>query len=566
MQFLYINTLFFMLIPSIILMFLIVTKKDLFSQYFEKQTLKKLSISNKYLSKKIRNILLFSSLFLMILALARPVMNEKEHDSKQNLNAIIIAIDISKSMLASDIYPNRLTFAKKKLLEIIDQSKDSAIGIILFAKSSFILSPLTQDFHSLKILLDNIDNNMNFDNGTNIYSTLETTNKLLKNYSNKDLIILSDGSDKNEFKEEIEFANKNKINIYVIATATKKGSAIKLKDGNYLTNSKNEIVTVKLNNKIKNLAFGTNGAYINYSLNNNDVIQILTEINSKSKKQEFKSQKIKTYTELFYYPLFLGIILLLISFSSIPSLKKKSNLIVLFVSIILFLINPHNLNANLLDFQTINKANELYKNKEYKNAIKEYKKINPSVQRDYNIANSLYNNGNYKEAIKEYSNIKSDDSKLNFQKLHNLGNSYVKTKDLNKALETYKKALKLKDDPQTKENYEIVKKALEKQKDKKNKKDKKDDKQDNKKNDTKKQNDKENKEKSDEKKKEEERNKKDQKQKNDQKKSNKKEFKEDKISDLEEEKWLRQIKNQKTNSLLKKMKSSKEEYTSENPW
>ena len=570
MQFLYINILFFMFIPSIVLMFLIMTKKDLFSQYFNEETLKKLNVSNKYLSKKIRNVLLFLSLFLMIIALARPVMNEKEHNTEQNLNAIIIAIDISKSMLANDIYPNRLTFAKKKLLEIIDASKDSAIGVVLFAKSSFILSPLTQDFNSLKVLLDNLDNNMNFDNGTNIFSTLETTNKLLKKYTNKNLIILSDGSDKNEFKEEIYFANKNEINVYIIATATEKGSAIKLADGDYLTNNKNEIVTVKLNNKIKELAFGTGGAYINYTLTNSDVQQILNEISSKSQKQEFKSQKIKTYTELFYYPLFLGIILLLISFSSFPSFKKKKNLIMFFLCGFLFLVNPHKVKANILDFKTIDKANELYKNKDYTNAINEYKKIDSSVQRDYNIANSLYNDGKYKEAIKEYQNIKSDDNNLNFKKLHNLGNSYVKTKDLNKALETYKEALKLKDDPQTKENYETVKKALEDQKKKKDQKnDKKDDKKqkdDDKKQDDKKNEDKENQKKSDEKKKEEEKNKKDQKHKDDKKQSDKKEFKEKEISDLEEKKWLKQLKHRKTNSLLKKVESSKGENNSINPW
>ena len=124
----------------------------------------------------------------MIFALARPVTNEKIHETKQELNAIVVAIDVSKSMMANDIYPNRLEFAKKKVLDIIELSKTNALGVILFAKSSFILSPVTQDFSSLKILIKNLDTGINFDNGTDIYSTLETTNKLLENYTSKNLI------------------------------------------------------------------------------------------------------------------------------------------------------------------------------------------------------------------------------------------------------------------------------------------------------------------------------------------------------------------------------------------
>ena len=158
MQFLYINVIYLMLLPSIILMILIIKKKNSFEKYFSKEILKKLSISSQYFSNKARNITLFIALLLMTIALARPVTNEKIHDTKQQLNAVVIAIDISKSMMANDIYPNRLEFAKKKLLDIIEISKTNALGVILFAKSSFILSPITQDFTSLKILCQETNN------------------------------------------------------------------------------------------------------------------------------------------------------------------------------------------------------------------------------------------------------------------------------------------------------------------------------------------------------------------------------------------------------------------------
>lgn len=566
MQFLYINVIYLMLIPSIILMILIIKKKNSFDKYFSKEVLEKLSVSSQYFSNKARNITLFIALLLMTISLARPVTNEKVHDTKKQLNAVIIAIDVSKSMMANDIYPNRLEFAKNKLSDIIKLSKSNALGVILFAKSSFLLSPVTQDFTSLKILIENLDTGINFDNGTNIYSTLETTNKLLKNYKSKNLIILSDGADKKEFKEEIEFANKNNINIYVIATATKKGSAIKLKDGNYLVDAKGNIVTLGLNENIKNLSLQTNGGYINYSLDTNDINQILNEINSKSRKQEFKEEKFKTYTELFYYPLSLGLIFLLIAFSSLPTFKRKNinkSKTILSIFAVLISININQLHASIFDFQTIEEANNAYKNKNYKKAIEKYSDLEQNEQTKYNLANSLYKKGKYKEAIKEYNGIKTDNKDFDFKRLHNLGNSYVKVNSLEKAKNTYENALKLRNDAQTKENLDLVKKALEQKKqenkDNKKNKDNEDSKNKNKDSEKKESDKKKNQNKKDKTKKES-------KEKNKEAK-NKEEIKNpNEISDLEEEKWLKQLENQKTNSLMKKMHSKREINTLENPW
>jgi Ca-activated chloride channel homolog len=568
LQFLYINVIYLMLLPSIILMILIIKKKNSFEKYFSQEVLEKLSVSSDYFSNKARNITLFIALLFMIIALARPVTNEKVHDTKQQLNAIVIAIDVSKSMMANDIYPNRLEFAKKKLLSLLEQSKNNALGVILFAKSSFILSPITQDFTSLKILIENLDTGINFDNGTNIYSTLETTNKLLKNYKSKNLILLSDGADKKEFNEEIEFAKKNNINIYVIATATKKGSAIKLKNGNYLVDKRGNIVNVGLNENIKSLSLETNGGYINYSLDSNDITQIFKEINSKSKKQEFKEERFKTYTELFIYPLAIGLIFLLIAFSSLPSFKFKNKKNILSIFTILTFFNVNQLQASVFDFKTIEEANSAYKTENYKNAIKKYSSLEQKEQTKYNLANSLYKDKQYKEAIKKYKEIQSDDKDFNFKKSHNLGNSYVNTGNLEKAKTSYEEALKLKNDKQTKENLELVKKELEKRK-KQQEKQKKQKQDSNKKKDSKNNKKESNKEKKSDKKNEnkEESKKEDKKKKQDKKDSKKeKSFNQNEISDLEEEKWLKQLENQKTNSLLKKMETQKKENDILNPW
>lgn len=563
MQFLYPNVLFLMLLPAFILMFLLLKKQTLLTQHFSKQILEKLSIKNQYLSNKSRTFILFLSLFCMIISLSRPVSNEKIHESKQELIPILIAIDVSKSMLANDIYPNRLEFARKKVLDIIDSQTNSAIGVILFAKSSFILSPLTQDFISLKTLVNNLNTGKNFDNGTNIFSTLETTVKLLKNYEHKNLILLSDGSDSSDFNKEIEYAKKNKISIYTIATATKKGAPIKLKDGNYLVDKNGKIVNIKLNDNIKELALQTNGGYINFSLDKNDINEILNDINKKAKKEEFQAKKIKTYTELFYYPLALGILFLLIAYSSMPKFKRKS-LIQVFIMITIFSNYQPLLFASILNFQTIQKANEAYNVNDFKTSSKEFSNLEQSTQRDYNLANSLYKENKYKEAIDIYKSIKTkDNNDLKFKKLHNLANSYVKTNDLRSALNSYEQALKLKEDKQTRENYETVKKALKNEENKKN--------QDNQKQNNKEQNNKNERENKDKGKKEKEKNNKNNSSKEkDISKENLKEKNQNNINknellDIEEKKWLQELEKKQTESLLKKTQTDKES-KSDSPW
>ncbi len=526
----------------------------------------------------------------MTIALARPVANEKEHSFKQEVASIVIAIDVSKSMLANDIYPNRLTMAKQKLLSIIENAKKNAIAVVLFAKDSFILSPVTQDFNSLKILVNNLDTGMNFNNGSNIFSTLETTNKLLKDYDNKNLILLTDGGNNTTYTDEIEFANKNAINIYTIAVATNKAAPIKLENGEFMTKKDGSIVTVSLNESIKNLSLNTKGGYINYSISNEDITQILADIDRKSSKKELESKKFKTYTELFYYPLGLAIFILLIAFSSLPKFlsKKSATSLVIFLSL---LIN-NDLKAIEFDFQTINKANKEYQNKEYKKASKDFEKVANTPEARYNLANSLYKEGKYKEALSRYKNVTTTDQELEYKKLHNMGNSYVKLNDLENAKKMYESALKIKADKETRENLDTVQKALDKIKqqkkdqNKKNQKNNKENKQDKKKKEQdKKQKNKDNKENKDKQNQDNKEKQKD-KEKKEEQKQNKQQSKEDKkkekdkkeqqskqqqkikpqeISDLEEKKWLGKIQDKKTQVLLKKVKTKNEDNSS-NPW
>ena len=594
MQFLYPNVLFLMLLPILLLMFLIVTNKDKFQRYFSKESLAKLSIANKSMNKTTRNILLFISLILMTIALARPVANEREQSFKQNVASIVIAIDVSRSMLAADIYPNRLSFAKQKLLNLIELAKNSALAVILFGQDSFVLSPVTQDYNSLKILVENINSGINFSNGSNIYSTIEATKKLLKNYKSKNLLLLTDGGNNKDYDDEIEFAKQNGINIYTLAIGKKEPAPIKLEDGNFLTNSDGSIVTVSLNDGIKNLSLKTNGGYIEYSNTNEDIKQILADINRKSDKKELESKKYKTYTELFYYPLAFAVFTLLFALFSLPKFKKKRGTTALVLLLSLNFIEQAK--AFEFDFKNIEKANGYYENRDYKNAITEYEKVAKTPEAKYNLGNAYYKNKQYQKALRKYQEVETSNQELEHKKLHNLGNTYVKLNDLENAKKMYENSLNIKEDKDTRENLKRVEEALKRNQNTKNQENQNNSNNQNKKNQDKKNkhqnnnNSQKNKNQNNNNEKDKKENKKSEnlnKEENANKKSEQDESKKNinrerknknksdnnitqaqktpQISELEEKKWLEQIQKNRAPTILKQVESKKEDNPS-TPW
>ncbi len=558
MQFLYQNVLYLMLVPIIILIFLIASNKSKFEQVFNEEIISKLSIKNKYLTKSSRNILLFIALILMTIALARPVINPKEQNITQEVIPLVIAIDVSKSMLAQDIYPNRLEMAKNKIIELINKPNNLAIGITIFAKSSFVLSPLTYDFTSLKFIINNFDYKLNIDDGSNILDVLEASNKLLKDSPSKNIILLSDGGNKKDYNKEIEFANKNNITVYTLALATNKPTPIPSANNSYLTNKNGEIVTVSLNEAIKELSLKTKGGYINYTLNNSDINSIIADILSNSSKINQESQKYKIYTELFYYPLGLAIFILLLAFSSVPKLKFFS-----FFALTIFLTNDKSY-ASILDFKTIDEANIAYKNKEYEKASNSFSNFLEKNEGKYNYGNALYKQGKYKDALKNFSDIETTNDDLEFKKLHNMGNSYVKLNDLENAKKMYEKALKIKNDKETKENLDLINKELDKKKNKESSKNKENQKSNDEKNSNEKNKKDDNQKENSDNQKEnqqnsENRNNQDNKEEKSENKENKdKSINENIISNKEEKKWMELLENGKAPILLRKNNGKEE--------
>ena len=307
-----------LLLPMALMLF---RKGGTLKAYFDAEVLAKLQHSDALLSPAIKSTLLVLSALMMIVALARPYVDNGEIKVSTSTIDVIAAFDISRSMFANDVYPNRLALAKKKFKEFSGDFEEAKIGVIGFSSRAFLISPLTEDFGTLDYLV----NNMNLDSitlrGTSVMNALEVTNDLMKESPKKALVLFTDGGDSEDFSKEVAYAKKHHIVVFVYNIGTKKGGVIPDRNG-ALTDKNGDIVVVRLNEKIKALALQSGGAYMEYSLKNNDINALAQAVKQRFSEKNEEESTIKDIREMFYYPLAVALFLLFLALYSIPSRRR----------------------------------------------------------------------------------------------------------------------------------------------------------------------------------------------------------------------------------------------------
>ncbi len=546
MRFLDIAFIPLMLLPSFILLYLILTNKSLLERVFDSAILAKLRI-DQGLSKRFRITLLFSALFMMILALARPVYQKGIVEVASYRNDLVVALDISLSMKAKDYYPNRLEFAKKKIVSLIRRAQNFRIGVVAFAKDAFIVSPLSDDKKALEFLLSRLDTRLLSLRGTNILSALMSAKILFGDRELKNVLLVTDGGDRKDFREAIAFAKEHNMKVFVLGVATQKGAPIEL-NGELIKDAKGNLVITKLNPHIQELAQATGGVFVQAQYSNEDIQKLLEAMGGAKKEQ--KVEKIVDQVELYPFFLAFALLFLFMSFYSLPSR-----------TLFIFLICAVSLRAGLSDFKLIEEAQRAYERGAYEIAASKFKLLaqeKQSPQSFYDAGNALYKAKKYKEAIEYYQKVQTDDKELEFRKLHNLGNSYFKLKEFQKAIQMYQKALRIKDDAQTRFNLELAKKML--KRDKKSQSQQKNQKQ-------KEQKRSQNKGHNQQQKRQQKQQNKEQNRGSQAQSQGGKERSNEPISEREEKKWLKRVEQNSAKTLLYKLPLKiKKEAGNENPW
>ena len=307
---------FILIVPFIAFAFLVLTNKEGAERVFSKQVLERIKVEGSGLSNRIRNSILFLAIFFMIVAMSEPYIDKGEQKIKLSGLEAVVALDISGSMRVKDRYPNRLQFAKKKIKSLLKELPKDEIMLLTFADGVFLVSPFTSDKETLESVLDGISNNYIL-NYTNYKGLAYALKHILKNRKQKIAIIVSDGGSKDELTELERVVKQSGIKLYAILVGTEEGATLLDKQGKAILKD-GEVVISKVNRYLGDIAKRSGGDYIvaDYSDDIPKLVKKIKEDNSGVRSGE--SIKIAQKVELFYYPLTLATILLLLSFISTP--------------------------------------------------------------------------------------------------------------------------------------------------------------------------------------------------------------------------------------------------------
>jgi len=295
-------------------------RKKIWNKFAQKGLLPELLAQVDPGRQRLKIILLILGLLLCLFALLRPQWGFKWQEVKRKGLDIIIALDTSKSMLASDIKPSRLERAKLAIADFTQALKGDRIGLIAFAGSAFLACPLTIDYGGFLLSLEDIDVNAIPRGGTSISSAIK---EAMRSYpageaKYKVLIIITDGEDhEGDPLRLAEEAKKEGIIICCIGIGTKEGELVFLEQGRgrkeFLKDNEGNAVKSRLNEEIlQKISLVTGGTYIR-STNTDFGLNLLYQGRlSKMEKREFAGKMNKLYEERFQIPLAIGFILILL--------------------------------------------------------------------------------------------------------------------------------------------------------------------------------------------------------------------------------------------------------------
>ena len=271
---------------------------------------------------------LLLALASIIIALVNPKMGTKMETVKRQGIDIVFAVDISKSMLAEDVAPNRLEKTKQIVSQIINQLGNDRVGIVGYAGSAYPVLPMTTDYSIAKMYLQSMNTNMVSSQGTAFNDAIQLAVDFFDVKDTSKLIVLiSDGEDHGEGVEDaVELAKEKGVRIITIGVGTEKGGPIPLRDdkgtiASYKKDQEGQTVITKLYPEVlKKIADNTKSKYI-VGTTTKDVVEEVKKSLDKIEKSEFESQQIADFESQYQWFLALGFLLLLVD---VFLLEKKT--------------------------------------------------------------------------------------------------------------------------------------------------------------------------------------------------------------------------------------------------
>ncbi len=444
--------------------------------------------------------LLIAAVALVFLALARPHWGYAWREQNRTGLDVLMAVDCSKSMLTEDVKPNRLERAKLAVEDFADRLPDSRLGLIAFAGDAFLEAPLTLDHEAFLDAVRDLDTNTIPRPGTDIASAIDEAALALKSQPNnlKYLILVTDGEDlEGRAVEAARAAGKQGLRIYTVGVGTPNGGLIPQRDETggvtFLRDSNDQLVRSKLDEAtLKQLAQVTGGAYEPLGQGGEGLQDIYNRYIAPLPKQNFEERREKIRFERYEWPLGLAIALLAWEFlvrerharlAVVPVeplvRKPRRAPTAALARLILFALLGGAMFGTGHAASPASVAERDYKSGQYADAAQKYGEAAQTLpdrhELDYDEGDAAYRAGAYNEAEEAFRKaLETPNLKLQENSYYNLGNTQFKhgeamekadskrTRELwEHALHSYESALKLNDAPDTRHNYEVVKRKLE---------------------------------------------------------------------------------------------------------
>jgi Ca-activated chloride channel family protein len=457
------------------------------------------SVSSR--NRMLKRILLIAAVGLLFAAMARPHLLYRWSEETRSGLDVFLAIDCSKSMLTEDVNPNRLERAKLAVEDFADHLPNNRLGLIAFAGDAFLECPLTLDHDAFQSAVRDLDTDTIPRPGTDIASAIEEAVTALKSQPNnlKFLILITDGEDlEGRVLDAAKAAAQSGLKIYTVGVGTPEGGQIPVRDdaGNpsFLRDNGGDVVQSKLDEStLRQIAQITGGAYEPLGQRGEGLETIYQRYIAAMPKQNLEERREKIRFERFEWPLGLGVLFLIWEFlvserargtapegatpaASRPVRRRKVVVAPVGAAALMFcgLMLAGSLRAATADV-----AERDYKSGKYQDAAQKYREAIESqpTRRDlqYDRGDAAYRAGDFTEAEDAYRQaLETPNLNLQENTYYNLGNAQFKDGEalqkadskktralLEQAVHSYESALKLKDAPDTKHNYEVVKKKLE---------------------------------------------------------------------------------------------------------
>ncbi|MFM7203546.1 MAG: VWA domain-containing protein [Myxococcota bacterium] len=452
--------------------------------------------------QRVKAALLTTAVVFALLSVARPQWGFKwEEITRQGVD-ILVAVDVSQSMMATDVSPNRVVAARRELTDLLGKLQGDRIGLIAFAGTAFVQCPLTLDYGAFGMFLDYLSPDLIPVQGTSLTQAIKLAREsFLKSQStSKALILITDGEDhEGDPLAAAKEAKEAGIQIYTIGIGAQEGAPIPAPDGSgFLRDDNGQLAMTRLDEEtLKKIAVETGGAYVRSTSGDMDLDSIyLQGIRGSLKAADLTSTRQKRWEERFQWPLTLAVLLILLEpllsergarrhregkgplntgSSQMPSVTsprltpRSAGTVGLLLLLAGLCSLPTPAQAGWLREDNIEEGLEAYQRHDFETALQKFtdaKLEHPDDPLlDYNLGNTYYKTRRFEEAAASFQSVlaKTQDPQLKAQSWYNLGNTAYRQGKLEDAVQHYLEALKLNpNDKDAQQNLERVREEIRK--------------------------------------------------------------------------------------------------------